>query len=103
MQRMSNQQHPTKSSSPHRLHDFDDAELVQMLVTGNRDAMEVIFDRYYRLVMRITLNMVRDVSEAQDVCQIVFTDFYRQARLFDPARGRELRKLQEVNVSAGSN
>jgi len=87
MQRMSNQQHPTKSSSPHPLHDFDDAELVQMLVTGNRDAMEVIFDRYYRLVMRITLNIVRDMSEAQDVCQIVFTDFYRQARLFDPARG----------------
>jgi len=66
---------------------FDDAELVRLLVTGNRDAMEVIFDRYYRLVMRITLNIVRDTGEAQDVCQIVFTDFYRHAKLFDPARG----------------
>lgn len=84
---MSNQQHLTKSSPPHPLHDFDDAELVRLLVSGNRDAMGVIFDRYYRLVMRITLNIVRDTSEAQDVCQIVFTDFYRQARLFDPARG----------------
>jgi len=84
---MRNQEHSTNSFPPHSLHDLDDAELVRLLVAGNRDAMEVIFDRYYRLVMRITLNIVRDTGEAQDVCQVVFTDFYRQAKLFDPARG----------------
>src|SRR4051794_2125179 len=83
---MSDQEHPRKSS-PICLQDLDDPELVRLLVAGNRDAMEVIFDRYYRLVMRITLNIVRDTGEAQDVCQIVFTDFYRKANLFDPARG----------------
>jgi RNA polymerase sigma-70 factor (ECF subfamily) len=49
--------------------------------------MDVIFDRHYRLVMQISLKILRDTGEAQDVCQVVFTDFYRQAKGFDPSRG----------------
>ena len=52
-----------------------DAGLVRLLAGGNADAMEVIFDRYYRMVMGVALRIVRDAGEAQDVVQIVFTDF----------------------------
>jgi hypothetical protein len=33
------------------LRQQSDAELVRLLVAGNHDAMSVIFDRYYRLVI----------------------------------------------------
>jgi hypothetical protein len=49
------------------LEQCSDAELVRLLVTGNRDAMTVIFDRYYRLVMSVALRMLHDVGAAEDV------------------------------------
>jgi RNA polymerase sigma-70 factor (ECF subfamily) len=49
--------------------------------------MEVIFDRYYRLVMSVALRIVRDVGEAEDVVQVVFLAFYERARLFDEEKG----------------
>jgi RNA polymerase sigma-70 factor (ECF subfamily) len=64
-----------------------DAELVRLLLDGDRDAMTVIFERYYRMVMSIALRMLRDVAEAEDVVQIVFTDFYQKAHLFDERKG----------------
>jgi RNA polymerase sigma-70 factor (ECF subfamily) len=76
---------PEAESVPMR--DLSDSELVRLLVAGNEDAMAVIFDRYYRLVMSVALRVVRDTGEAQDAVQIVFTDFYRQAKLFDASKG----------------
>ncbi len=69
------------------LNGRSDAELVRLLVAGNHDAMAVIFDRYYRMVMSVALRIVHDMGEAEDVVQIVFTDFYRSAKLFDKAKG----------------
>jgi hypothetical protein len=48
-----------------------DQELVRRLVKGDERAMEVLFDRYYRTVMRVALRIVRDPGEAQDVVQVV--------------------------------
>jgi RNA polymerase sigma-70 factor (ECF subfamily) len=64
-----------------------DEEVVRALVAGDERAMEVLFARYYRMVMRVALRIVRDPGEAQDVVQIVFTDFYRAAKLFDVDKG----------------
>jgi RNA polymerase sigma-70 factor, ECF subfamily len=64
-----------------------DAELVELLVAGNHDAMGAIFDRYYRAVMCVALRIVRDPGEAEDVAQVAFTDFYRNAKLFDAQKG----------------
>src|SRR5258708_14682933 len=69
------------------LQQESDAELVRLLVAGNHDAMTVIFDRYYRLVMSVALRMLHDVAEAEDVVQIVFTHFFQKANLFDATKG----------------
>src|SRR5712691_8925631 len=69
------------------LRQESDAELVRLLVAGNHDAMVVIFDRYYRLVMSVALRMLHDVAEAEDVVQIVFTRFFQKADLFDATKG----------------
>ena len=66
---------------------LSDGELVRLLLAGDQDAMAVIFDRYYRLVMSVALRIIHDVGEAEDVVQTVFTDFYQRAELFDEAKG----------------
>lgn len=72
------------------LTELPDTELVRLLVAGNHDAMSAIFDRYWRLVMSVALQILHDRAEAEDVVQIVFIDFYRRAQLFDPSK-RNLR------------
>ncbi len=52
---------------PNGLEHCSDADLVRLLVAGNHEAMTVIFDRYYRLVMSVALRMLHDVAEAEDV------------------------------------
>jgi RNA polymerase sigma-70 factor, ECF subfamily len=66
---------------------LSDPELVRLLLLGNHDAMTVIFDRYWRLVMSVALRILHDTGEAEDVAQTVFTEFYQRAELFDPAKG----------------
>ena len=75
----------TLNSNP--LRQLSDEELVRALIARDENAMEVLFDRYYRMVMRVALRIVRDPGEAQDVVQVVFTDFYRSAQLFDVEKG----------------
>jgi RNA polymerase sigma-70 factor (ECF subfamily) len=65
-----------------------DEQLVELLVAGNDDAMSAIFDRYYPIMMRVALRIVRDAGEAEDAVQIAFTDFYRNAKNFRPSKGR---------------
>jgi RNA polymerase sigma-70 factor, ECF subfamily len=69
------------------LSSLTDAELVELLVAGNHDAMGAIFDRYYRAVMCVALRIVHDPGEAEDVAQVAFADFYRNAQLFDAKKG----------------
>ncbi len=52
------------AARPDNLQQESDTELVRLLVAGNHDAMTVIFDRYYRLVMSVALRMLHDAAEA---------------------------------------
>lgn len=82
---------PDASSQPddalRPLNEMADEDLVALLVAGNHDAMGVIFHRYYALAMRVALRIVRNHSEAEDVTQTAFTDFYRNVTRFDASRG----------------
>jgi RNA polymerase sigma-70 factor (ECF subfamily) len=57
------------------------------LAAGNHDALAVIFDRYQRLVIRVTMQILRDAAEAEDIMQSVFMAVLETARKFDAARG----------------
>ena len=70
------------------LTNCSDEQLVELLVAGNHDAMSAIFDRYYTIMMRIALRIVRDAGEAEDAVQIAFTDFYRNAHNYVASKGR---------------
>jgi RNA polymerase sigma-70 factor (ECF subfamily) len=57
------------------------------LQTQDADALEVLFDRYARLVFRIARGVLRDSGEAEDVVQEAFFHLYKKAALFDSAKG----------------
>jgi RNA polymerase sigma-70 factor, ECF subfamily len=69
------------------LKELGDGDLVRLLVRGHGEAMTVVFDRYYAVMMRVALRVLRNRAEAEDVVQVAFTDFYRQIGLFDDGKG----------------
>ena len=64
-----------------------DEQAMARLQTQDADALEVLFDRYARLVFRIARGVLRDSGEAEDVVQEAFFHLYKKAALFDSAKG----------------
>jgi RNA polymerase sigma-70 factor, ECF subfamily len=64
-----------------------DEEAMAQLQVRDSNALNLLFDRYARLVLSIALRILRDYGEAEEVVQDVFFYVYRQSALFEPARG----------------
>jgi RNA polymerase sigma-70 factor, ECF subfamily len=64
-----------------------DEDLMSRLQLNDTSALEVLFDRYARLVLRIARGVVRDNGEAEDVVQEVFFHLYKKSELFDESKG----------------
>jgi RNA polymerase sigma-70 factor (ECF subfamily) len=64
-----------------------DEELMAGLQAKDGNSLDLLFDRYSRLVFAIALRTLNDRSEAEDIVQEVFFSLYRKAALFDPAKG----------------
>ena len=69
------------------LHKESDEALIQVLKSGNAEALAELFDRYSRVVFTVASRILRDRSEAEDLMQDVFLEIYRDAARFDPVRG----------------
>lgn len=72
---------------PVRMPDLSDEDLMDRLRKGHPDALPILFDRYYRLVLRIASRILRDPREAEDVMQEVFLEIFHRAAQFDSAKG----------------
>ncbi len=89
---------------------LSDEDLMERLKQGQQDALALLFDRYYRLVLSVALKILRDPGEAEDLMQEVFLEIYRNAGAFDPRKGaaktwllqyayhRSLNRRQYLNV-----
>jgi RNA polymerase sigma-70 factor, ECF subfamily len=64
-----------------------DEDVMERLRQGHPDALPILFDRFYRLVLKIALRILRDPGEAEDVMQEVFFEIFNKAAQFDPAKG----------------
>jgi RNA polymerase sigma-70 factor (ECF subfamily) len=69
------------------LRELADEDLVRLLARGHGEAMTVVFDRHYSVMMCVALKVVRNRQEAEDVVQTAFVDFYRQINFFDGRKG----------------
>jgi RNA polymerase sigma-70 factor, ECF subfamily len=66
---------------------LSDEEVMAQLRQGHPDALPILFDRYYRLVLKVALRILRDSGEAEDLMQDVFFEIFNKASQFDPAKG----------------
>lgn len=64
-----------------------DADVMAAVQAQNGDALELLVQRYRRMIQRVATGVLRDAAEAEDVTQEVFLEVYRKAYLFDPSRG----------------
>jgi len=70
-----------------RMPDLSDEDVMEQLRKGHPDALPILFDRFYRLVLRVASRILRDPGEAEDVMQEVFLEIFNKAAQFDPAKG----------------
>ena len=64
-----------------------DISVVQRLAAGDRDAVAELYDRHAARVMGLAIRIVRNSSDAEDVVQEVFSQAWRTAPNYQPARG----------------
>jgi len=70
-----------------RMLKLSDEDVIERLRQGHSDALPLLFDHFYRLVLKIAVRMLRDPGEAEDVMQDVFFEIFNKAAQFDPAKG----------------
>ncbi len=70
-----------------RMLKLSDEDVVERICQGHSDALPILFDRFYRLVLKIALRILRDPGEAEDVMQDVFFEIFNKAAQFDRAKG----------------
>src|SRR6266567_873020 len=68
--------------------DAEDAALVVAMANGDRGALAKLYARHSALLLGLALRIVRERREAEDLLHDVFLEAWRQARHFDPKRGR---------------
>jgi RNA polymerase sigma-70 factor (ECF subfamily) len=74
--------------SPHEHFDsLTDDDLLRNIVQGCTDCFALLFHRYCRQVFSVSLRIIRDKAEAEDILQEVFLSIYQQQERYDPSRG----------------
>ncbi len=68
------------------LNPVSDRALVDRLRAGDTDALATLYDRYAPMVYTLALKMLANATEAEDLTQEVFVNFW-QRQQYDPDRG----------------
>jgi RNA polymerase sigma-70 factor, ECF subfamily len=67
--------------------ELSDAELIQRIGEGDREAFDSLYERYARPVYGFALRRLRDRGQAEDVAQETFASVWRSASSYRPERG----------------
>jgi RNA polymerase sigma-70 factor (ECF subfamily) len=65
----------------------DDSELLVRTGDGDREAFEILYQRYARSVFGLALRRLGDRDRAEEAVQETFTSVWRSARTYRPERG----------------
>src|SRR6185312_9216791 len=74
-----------------------DEELISQICLGNREALAHIFRRYSKLVRSVSIRILRDAGEADDLLQDIFVFIYRKSYIFD--RGKSTARSWIVQMT----
>jgi RNA polymerase sigma-70 factor (ECF subfamily) len=57
---------------------LNDAQLMELLVMGNKEALELLFKKYYKLLTISAFYILKNEMEAEDMVQAFFVDFWER-------------------------
>src|SRR5208283_5028616 len=66
--------------------DTPDEALLAFVQAGNRDALGVLFRRFAWLVRIVSVRILRDEGESEDLVQELFLFIQREARVYDVSK-----------------
>jgi RNA polymerase sigma-70 factor, ECF subfamily len=81
----SSQRNEEISSTPSR--EVADEILLREVGRESKEALALLFRRHRGVVLNIARRILKDASEAEDLCQEVFLCLFQKAKLFDPGKG----------------
>ena len=79
-----------------------DAESVQMaqwiasIASGNSESLGLLYDATLGRCYGLALRIVRDANAAEDICEDVYLQVWREAARFEPARGHALAWMMTI-------
>jgi RNA polymerase sigma-70 factor (ECF subfamily) len=76
---------------------------MDLVRSGDPEALGLLFERYSRLVLSVALRILQDHAEAEDLRQDVFVYLLRRACMFDPTRGSVASWVLQVSYSKSLN
>ncbi len=77
-----------------------DVDLYAQLQTGDREALGQLYDRYGGLVYSLSLKVLKNPQEAEDLTQEIFLILWRKQN-YDPSRGKLSTFLMMLTRSRG--
>jgi RNA polymerase sigma-70 factor (ECF subfamily) len=87
---------PARSIAPSAVVAPSDEQLVEMASEGDREALSVLFRRHANMVQNLSVRILRDAAEAEDLVQEVFLFVFRRGHLFDSNRGSARSWLAQI-------
>ena len=86
-------------SRPAELPSPSDEELMAWMQGKDSRGLDLLYNRYSKLVFAIAFRVLNDKSEAEEVVQEAFFSLYQKALLFDPAKGSAKSWIVQVAFS----
>jgi len=77
---------PQKAKAESRVHK-DERELMVRVSNGDPAALEILYDRYSATVCGLAMRIAANRAEAEEITLETFSQLWKQAARFDPARG----------------
>ena len=74
----------------------NDQDLLRRMASKDAQALELFYDRYYRVAFALVIRIVRVRQEAEDVLAEVFWQVWRQSGRYTPSRGKPLSWLLTI-------
>ncbi|TAI46640.1 RNA polymerase sigma factor [Flagellimonas allohymeniacidonis] len=68
--------------------DFADKRLIDRLVSGDKNALYTLYDKYSGALYGVILRMCRDEGQAQDLLQETFVKIWKNIASYDASKGR---------------
>jgi len=69
---------------------ISDESLMQAIAHGNAAALSTLYDRYSSILKALTIRVVHDEAEADDLLQEVFMQVWQQAKNYSSDKGKPL-------------